>query len=117
MANLLMKLLVNGFGVWVAAMVVPGVEVDNLWVAILVAVVLGIVNMFVKPVLILLTLPVTLLTLGLFLLVVNALMVGLAAWLVPGFMVSGLVSALLFSLVLWLVNMGLGVLTKEGKLE
>lgn len=112
MVNLVMKLTVNGFAVWVAAVVVPGVEVENLWTAIVVTVVLGVVNMFVRPILIILTLPVTILTLGLFILILNALMVGLAAWLVSGFMVSGLTSALLFSVVLWMVNGVLVMLTR-----
>lgn len=110
-----MKLLVNGLGVWVTAMVVPGVVVDDIWTAVVVAIVLGVVNMFVRPVLVLLTLPVTLLTLGLFILIVNALMVGLVDWLVPGFAVGGLLPALLFSVVLWMVNGVLTMMTKDRR--
>jgi putative membrane protein len=115
MVNLVMKLLVNGFGVWVAAMVVPGVVVESFVNAVIVAVVLGVVNMFVRPVLIILTLPVTILTLGLFLLILNALMVGLAGWLVPGFTVAGLGSAVLFSIVLWMVNGVLEMMTRDRR--
>lgn len=85
---------------FVAAYVLPGVRVDSFVTAVIVAVILGAVNAFIKPVLVLLTLPVTVLTLGLFIFVINALLVLLVAAVVPGFKVDGFWTALLFSVVL-----------------
>jgi putative membrane protein len=86
-----------------AAYLIPGVEVTPLG-AVILAVVLGIINIFIKPVLRLLTLPLTILTLGLFSLVLNALLVLLADLIVPGFTVAGFWSAFLFAIVVSLVN-------------
>jgi len=83
---------------------VGSVTVTPLWSALLVAFVLGIVNALIKPVLLLLTLPITLLTLGLFALVINALMVMFVSWLVRGFEISGFLIALIFSLVLSVIT-------------
>lgn len=115
MADLIMKLLINGVAVWISAWVIPGVRVENLLVAIVVAVMLAVVNNFVRPLLILLTLPITVLTLGFFILILNALMVLLVAWLVPGFVVAGWGWGLLFSIVLWMVNSVLMGMTKREK--
>ncbi len=96
--------VINTIAVVVAAYVLPGVTIANFWTAFVVAVVLGIANMILKPILILLTLPVTLLTLGLFVFVINAILVLLVSSLVPGFTVASFWWALAFSLVLSLVN-------------
>jgi putative membrane protein len=85
--------------VFVAAHLLPGISVDSFFTALVVAVVLALLNNFVKPFLILFTIPLTLVTLGLFLFVINALIVGMAGWLVDGFEVSSFWSALLFSIV------------------
>ncbi len=90
--------------VYLAALVVPGIKIENFFRAVIVGAVIALVNYTVKPLMVLLTLPVTVLTLGLFLLVINALMVMLVAYLVKGFEVGGFWSALLFSLCLSLVN-------------
>lgn len=100
----LINLLVGGFAVFVSAYILPGVTVDSFLTAIIVALVLGIVNVLVEPILVLLTLPVTVLTLGLFLFVINALMILLVAAIVPGFKVNGFLTALIFSLVLSVVS-------------
>jgi putative membrane protein len=76
--------------------------------AVVLAVVLGLLRMFVKPLVVLLTLPLTILTLGLFMLVVNALLVMLAAYIVPGFVVDGFWPALFFSVVVSLINLLFG---------
>jgi putative membrane protein len=102
--KILAKLLLASLAVAVAAYVLPGVSMDSALTVLVAAVVLGIVNALVKPVLIVLTFPVTVVTLGLFLFVINAFMVMLAARLVPGFQVDGFWWALLFSLVLSLIN-------------
>lgn len=99
-----MKTLINIFFTAVFVLLIahfmPGVHVVNFMTAVIVALVLGLLNIFIKPVLVLLTLPVTIFTLGLFLLVINALIILLCEELVPGFHVSSFWSALLFSLVL-----------------
>ena len=102
--NPAVRLLINTIAVFVTAYVLPGVHVNGLLTALIVAIVLAVINTVVKPILVVLTLPVTVLTLGLFLLVINALMVLLAAAIVPGFFVAGFWWALLFSVVLTLVN-------------
>jgi len=88
----------------IAAYVLPGVNVDGLWVALVLAVVLGAINAFIRPIIILLTLPINVLTLGLFTLVINAALVVLASYVVPGFSVAGFWWAMLFSIVLSIVT-------------
>ncbi len=102
--NLVIGWLLNTIAVLVAAYLLPGVDVANFWTAFVVAVVLGIVNAILKPILILLTLPITILTLGLFTLVINAALILLVSKLVPGFVVTGFIPALLFGLIVSLVN-------------
>jgi putative membrane protein len=113
----LVRLVLNAIAILVAAYLVPGLSVTGPGAALLAAVILGFVNAIVRPVLFLLTLPVTLLTLGLFIFVLNALCLGLTAALVPGFAVAGagaaLLGALVVSVVSWVLN-GL-VMTGDGK--
>ena len=87
-----------------AASIVPGIAVDGIVPALAAAVLLGLINAFVRPVLLILTLPITLLTLGLFLFVLNGFCFWLVAWLVKGFHVAGFGSALLGSLVVSVVS-------------
>lgn len=101
--NLFISLFINTMAVLIGAYLLPGVHVQNILTALIVAVVIGILNVFLKPLLVLLTLPLTIVTLGLFLFVLNALMVMLAGHLVPGFQVDGFLWALLYSLVLSLI--------------
>ncbi|HEX7017513.1 MAG TPA: phage holin family protein [Patescibacteria group bacterium] len=108
--KILLNLLLSGIAVFITAYVLPGVEVDSFVTALIVAVVLGVLNAFLKPVLLLLTLPINLLTLGLFTFVINVGLVFLATTLVSGFAVSGILWALAFSLVLSLVNSFFGML-------
>lgn len=98
--NLILKILLSAVAVLVIARFLPGVSIENYTSAIIVAVVLGILRVTVKPILIILTLPVTILTLGLILLVINALIIMLADNLIGGFYVTGFWTALLFSLIL-----------------
>jgi putative membrane protein len=103
--NFLVNLLISAIAVVVSAFLIPGIRVDGFYEAIVFAVVLSILNRILKPVLVVLTLPITFLTLGLFYLVINVIMVYLAAWIVePGFEVSNFLSAVLFSIVLSIVN-------------
>ena len=103
--GILVKLIINAIAVYVTAVLLSaGVKVPDLTTALVVAVALGIINTFVKPVLIMLTLPITMLTLGLFTFVINALIILLVSRLVPGFVVSSFWWALAFGLVLSIVN-------------
>ncbi|HRN69668.1 MAG TPA: phage holin family protein [Candidatus Woesebacteria bacterium] len=102
--QILINLLLSGLAILISAYVIPGVTVDGLFAAIVVAIVLGIVNALIRPLITLLTLPINIVTLGLFSLVITALMVMLTANIVPGFSVDGFVAALLFGIVLSLVN-------------
>jgi putative membrane protein len=95
--------LIAALAILIAAYIVPGVTI-TLVGALIAAVVLGAFNLFIRPILLVLTLPITILTLGLFSLVINALLVLLASYLVPGFAVAGFWTALLFALVLAIVN-------------
>lgn len=110
--KIIVNLLVSGIAVIITAMLLPGVHVNNFITAVIVAVVLGILNAFIKPLFLLLTLPINILTLGLFTFVINALLVMLAGLIVPGFVVESFWWALLFSLVLSLINSFLHSLSK-----
>ncbi len=98
--KLILKILLTAAAVLIIAHFLPGVSVENYTSAIIVAIVLGLLRVTVKPILVILTLPVTIITLGLFLLVINALIIMLADSLIDGFYVSGFWVALLFSLIL-----------------
>jgi putative membrane protein len=95
---------ITAFALWIATELVRGIEVRGVLSLFLAALVFGLVNAFVRPVAVLLSLPLTILTLGLFLLVVNAAMLGLAALLVPGFRVESFGAALLGSIVVSVVS-------------
>ena len=105
--NAITRFLLSGLAVFAIPYILPGVHVENYGYALLVAFVLAVVNFIVKPVLILFTIPITILTLGLFLLVINALMLKVAAAFVPGFRIDGFLPAFLGAIVLSLVNMAL----------
>lgn len=98
--NLLIRILLTAVLVLVIAHFLPGVSVPNLMTSIIVAVVLALLNFIVKPVLVILTLPVTVLTLGLFLLIINAFIIWLCSRIVDGFSINNFLTALLFSLIL-----------------
>jgi putative membrane protein len=95
--------IVAAIAIGVAAYIVPGSSV-TLAGALISAVVIGILNLLIKPILVILTLPINILTLGLFTLVINALLVWLASAVVPGFVIAGFWTALLFAIVLTLIN-------------
>jgi putative membrane protein len=99
----LAKLVTTSLAVLIVAYLLPGVTVDSALSAIGLSLVLAILNIFIKPLLVLLTLPITIVTLGLFLIVVNALIILLADEIVPGFSVDGFWWAVLFSLILSVV--------------
>lgn len=102
--KLIVRALVGAFGLWLASYLIAGISVDGLMTLIIAAVVLGVVNAIVRPIVILLTLPLTILTLGLFLLVINAAMLGLTAYLLSGLRVDGVVAAVFGSIVISVVS-------------
>ncbi len=98
--KIVLKILITALGVILLSQILPGIEVSSFLSAVFVAITLGFLRLFVKPILIFLTLPATIITLGLFLFVINAVIILLASSLVSGFYVSGFWAALLFSLLL-----------------
>ncbi len=99
MPGFVIRLLICALGLWVAQAIVPGVRIDDTETIFLAALLLGIVNAVVRPIALFLTLPITVVTLGLFLFVLNAAMLGLVASLLSGFKIAGFGSALLGSVV------------------
>jgi len=110
--GLVIRLLINALAIYIASQIVPGVHLADLKTALFVAIVLGVINAVVRPVLLLLTLPINFLTLGLFTFIINALMVMLASQFVQGFTVDSFFAALVFSIFVTLVS---GVLTWIAK--
>jgi putative membrane protein len=104
MKGFLYRLLITALGLWAASAIVPGVSFRNWQTLILAALLLGIVNAVVRPILLFLTFPITILTLGLFIFVVNGISLSLVAWLLPGFLLSGLGAAILGSIVVGLTS-------------
>lgn len=102
--NALIGLVLNAVAVVITAYLLPGVQVQSFLTAIVVAVVLGLVNAVLKPILFILTLPVNILTLGLFTFILNGIIILLVSAVVPGFRVNGLLWAILFSIILSLIN-------------
>ena len=101
---LLLRWLISALSVIVTAYVVPGVRVANFWTALVAALIIGLINALIRPLILLLTLPVNIVTLGLFTLVINALMFWLASSIVKGFDVANFTAAFLGALVFWLVS-------------
>jgi len=99
MTGFVLRAVIAAFGLWMATRWIDGVLIDTPTTLLLAAALLGIVNAIIRPIAIVLTFPITLVTLGLFLLVVNAGMVALVAWMLPGFHLAGFGSALLTALL------------------
>lgn len=118
MVGFLLRLLISALGLWLASELIPGIEVRGIWTLLGAALLLGIVNAIVRPVLVILTLPATLITLGLFLLVINAALLGLVAWMFDGFSISGFWAAFWGAVVVsvtgWLASSFIG---PRGKFE
>src|SRR5213593_3381821 len=104
MTGFFFRLVITALGLWAAATVVPGVQIDGWGNLVVAALLLGIVNAVIRPIILILTLPLTVLTLGLFILVVNGISLAVVAWLMPGFTVAGLVPAVLGSIVVGLTS-------------
>lgn len=118
MNGFLVRMLITAIALWLAALVVPGMDLQGIGTVLGAALLLGIVNAFVRPLVVLLTLPLTILTLGLFLLVVNAMMLGLVSMLFQGFTLGGFWSAIFgavfVSFFSWLASAFIG---KSGRYE
>ena len=118
MVGFLLRAAITALGLWVASEILSGLVFDSTSKLIVAAIMLGIVNAFVRPLAFILTLPITMVTLGLFLLVLNAGMVALVAWIVPGFTVAGfwtaVGAALIVSLVSWAAS---SVIGPNGRVE
>ena len=113
--TLIFRWCLNALALMLVAYLYSGVQVTGISAALIAALVLGLVNALIRPILILLTLPVTLLTLGLFIFVINALLFWLVAEMVPGFKVSGFMAALLGSLMFSVITMATSFLIPDGK--
>ncbi len=118
MKGFLFRLVITGLGLWAAETIVPGIRIDGWGNLVVAALLLGIVNAVIRPIILILTLPLTVLTLGLFILVVNGISVALVAWLMPGFSLSGLGAAILASMVVGLTSwLGSAFVGGSGRIE
>jgi putative membrane protein len=117
LAKFIVRLIFGALGLWIASKLVPGIYVRDTTALVLAAALLGVVNAFVRPVITILTLPLTIITLGLFLLIVNAAMIGLVSMLVPGFHVGGLVAGILAAIVTGLSSWIGGMLLRDDRRE
>lgn len=113
--RLILRTLVGMAGLWLADRFINGVNINSNETLLIAALIMGVVNAVVRPVVFWMTLPVTFLTLGLFLLVVNAAMIGLVALLLPGFTISGLIPGILASIIVGVVSWTGGVVLGDGK--
>ncbi|WP_339657659.1 phage holin family protein [uncultured Maribacter sp.] len=113
--KLIIRILLSALSVIILANVLPNVSVDSFMTAVIVAVVLSLLNFLVKPILVILTLPVTIVTFGLFLLIINAIIILLVDKLIDGFAVSNIWWALIFSLLLSFLQSIFFSLLKEDK--
>jgi putative membrane protein len=118
MIGFIIRAAVCALGLWLASRIVPGVHYDSVASLLWAGLVLGIVNAIVRPILVLLTIPITIITLGLFLLVINGLMLELVALFLHGFQVHGLLAAMLGSIVVGLTGwVGSWFIGSHGRFE
>ncbi len=118
MTGFVLRAVIAAMGLWLATNVVDGISINAPLTLLLAAALLGVVNAIVRPVAVVLTFPITIVTIGLFLLVINAAMLGLVAWLLPGFAVSGFRAALLGSLVVSVTGwIGSWFIGPKGRIE
>jgi putative membrane protein len=115
MSYVIFRWVINAIALLVVANVVPGFGVATFYNALIAALVLGLVNALVRPLFFILTLPVTIITLGLFTFVINAFMIWLVSTIVEGFVVDGFVPALLAALMLWVISLATNWLIKQSK--
>ena len=118
MRGFLIRLLITALGLWIADQLLPGIAFTGTGALLVSALLLGFVNAFIRPILVILTLPLTLVTLGFFILIVNGISLALVAWLVSGFHVAGLGSAtlgaIIVSLTSWIAS---GFIGSSGRIQ
>jgi putative membrane protein len=112
MTKFALRAVIAAVGLWLATLLISGLQIADPMTLILAAVLLGVINAFVKPILVILTLPITVLSLGIFLLVINAAMLALVAWILPGFTISGFGAALIGAIVVSITGLIGSMLTK-----
>jgi len=118
MVGFLLRAAISALGLWVASLLLSGIRFESTAKLAIAAVLLGVINAVVRPIAFILTLPLTLVTLGLFLFVLNAAMVGLVARLVPGFTISGFWTAMGAAVIVGLVSwLGSSLIGSKGRLE
>jgi len=118
MTGFILRALIAALGLWLATEWVDGIEVATPTILILAGLLLGIVNAIVRPVVLILTLPFTLLTLGFFILIINAAMLALVAWMLPGFHIAGFGPAFWAALIVALTSwIGSGLIGPRGQIE
>jgi putative membrane protein len=119
MTGFFLRALITALGLWLATRLVSGIRIDDAGTIILAGLLLGVVNAIVRPIAIILTLPITIMTLGLFLLVINTAMVGLVAAILPGFHIfGGFWSAFGTAVIVWITGwVGSSLIGSKGKLD
>ena len=119
MTRFILRAVISAIGFWIATLWVSGVRIDNAGTLVLAGLLLGLVNAVVRPILVILTLPITILSLGFFLLIVNTAMVALVAWMLPGFHIyGGFWSAFGTALIVWITGwLGSWLIGPRGKID
>lgn len=118
MVGFLLRAALSALGLWVASLLLDGISFESPTKLAIAALLLGVINAVVRPIAFILTLPLTLVTLGLFLFVLNAAMVGLVARLVPGFTISGFWTAMGAAVIVWLVSwLASSLIGSKGRVE
>jgi putative membrane protein len=118
MVGFLLRAAITALALWVASQLLDGLQFSSTGKLAIAAVLLGVVNAFVRPIAFILTLPITVVTLGLFLLVLNAAMIGLVAWVVPGFSISGFWTAVGGAIIVGVVSWAASsIIGNSGRLE
>jgi putative membrane protein len=115
MKNIILKLALNVFALLVVSYLVPGFIFSNLWATVVTAIVIGIVNTFIKPVLQIIFLPLSIITLGITAFLINVVLLWAVAFIVPGFKIANFMTAVISSIVLTLVSIFLSKLSAEKK--
>lgn len=116
-AKFIVRVIFGALGLWVASKLVSGIVVHDVTALILAAVLLGVVNAFVRPIVFVLTLPLTIVTLGLFLLIVNAAMIGLVSLFIHGFEVHGLMAGILAAIITGISSWIGGLILRDDRRE
>jgi putative membrane protein len=112
MTKFALRAVIAAVGLWIATLLITGLQISDPMTLILAALLLGVCNAFVKPILVILTLPITILSLGIFLLVINAAMLALVAWMLPGFTIASFGAALIGAIVVSITGLIGSMLTK-----